>query len=189
MTSDHSGTLCWKLKMPQFLFRMGLYLKLHQGNGPTPGNFFACKWWARAREELLLVQPLVHPGKENEAKSWFYVVVSFLLLPTSLSGCWFSLLASDCLLGTDSVQSLGGSSASLFHLRSKYSPSPPAVLSHYFGIKDSLFCKRKRVSEGHFSMLCQTQHLYRYACKQKKQRRSQQGWGGSRTKAQTSERI
>lgn len=173
--------------MPQFLFRMGL-CKATQREWANPWELLRMHVVAKSKGELLLAQSPVRPGKENKAKNWFYVI-SFLLLPTSLPDCWFSLLASDRLLGTDSVQSLGGSSASLFHLRSKYGPSPPAVLSHYFGIKDSLFCKRKRVSEGHFSMLCQTQHLYRHACKQKKQRRSQQGWGGSRTKAQTSERI
>lgn len=91
------------------------------------------------------------PSRQKETKLKFILCCgSFLLFLISLPRCCFCLLASDRLLGTDSVQSLGGSSASLFHLRSKYGPSPPAVLSHYFGIKDSLFCKRKTGLGGAF---------------------------------------
>lgn len=93
----------------------------------------------RAMEALCHPDPVYIQAEESKAKSPFYIVASLVLLPLlSLTHCWFCLLEPGRFLGTDPAPiSISPS------LRSKYSPTPPAALSHYFAIKDSLFCKRK----------------------------------------------
>jgi len=125
----------------------------------------------RAMGGLRHPDPVDIQAEGSKARSSFHIAASLLFfLLLSLTRCWFCLLTPGRFLGTDPAQICISPS-----LRSKYSPAPLAVLSHYFAIKDSLFCKRKTVSEGHFSTLCQTRNLNRHACKQKRQRWSQQG--------------
>lgn len=84
------------------------------------------------------------PLRQRETK------VNFMLLVHFSSYLAASLLFS---LGGITFEAQMESRAWAAHLhpsflRSKHGPSPAAVLSHYFGTKDGLFCKRKTGLRG-----------------------------------------
>lgn len=135
---------------PVSFFMKELRFRLHAENGPTPRNFFACMLWTGAIEGLSRPSSPCIQAEEMKMKSSILccrIIFPPPHLPDSLLVLFARIRPSP---RHGSIQSLGGSSASLSHSRSGYGPSPPAVLSHYFAIKDSLFCKRKTGLGGAF---------------------------------------
>lgn len=163
LTSAHSRTLSWKLKMLQSLFIIWLCFKLHKGNRQTPGKSLH----ARARQE--------------QERSSF------------LSGFWFIMQRETKLkVNSVLLDNFSSLSSQCFHLeaspwRQRFSPKPGQLIRipvcggadtdtaplprrcWVIILAQGTICsaKAKRVSEGHFSMLYHTQHSYRHACKQK----------------------